>query len=370
MGTSERQNLWLAVPPAIETTIETKHVIHVPAADGINVAMQSSAEEFATMPPKNGEIEGLLDACGRNPSATLRLAVPDSLSAMVAAITYESGSPRAASSARLPVVTPAPATPSAKAQLGIGTARMTRSRKRQDWKIWSAPIAACAVLAFALVHSGARGGSAQAAALTHPATMVNAAVAAAAQPVSVAVAPAAAVAEAPAPPQAAVGISFRRAVRPESPAGGAPAAAAAIPAGRSLEMARDAARKGDTDTASTLYARAISEGDQPCEAWTERAALEMAAGHSEEALQMYDHALATNARYVPARLGRADANWAAGHKDVAEKQYADIVGSVSSDLYPKRVAERSGGVVVPARVTIVADEAPAAAPAVVAAETH
>ncbi len=347
MGTSERQNLWLALPPAIDTTIETKHVVHVPALDSFEAGV--SAEELATMPPKSGEIEGLLDACGRNPSATLRLAVPDSLSAMVAAITYEHGSSRAASSAPLPAATPASATPSAKAQLGIGTARMARSRKRQDWKIWSAPIAACAVLAFALVQSSARGRSAQAAAPTHPAMMVNAAVAAPA-------------------PEAAVGVSFHRAARPEAPAGGAPAATA-IPAGRSLEMARDAARRGDTDTASTLYARAVSEGEQPCEAWTERAALEMAAGHSEEALQMYDHALATNARYVPARLGRADANWAAGHKDVAEKQYADIVGSVSSDLYPKRVAERSGAPPAPTRVTLKTETTTEDPPAV-ATETN
>ncbi len=178
MGTSDRQNLWLAVPPATGA----EHVIHVPAASSLNISMLSSAEEFATMPPKNGEIEELLNACGRNPSATLRLAVPDSLSAMVAATTFgaDSGTQRAASSAELPAATPAVA--SAKAQLGIGTARISRQNRRQDWKIWSAPIAACAVLAFALVHSSARGGSAQAAAPTHPAITVNAAVAAAQPP--------------------------------------------------------------------------------------------------------------------------------------------------------------------------------------------
>ena len=354
MGTSERQNVWLAVPPAVEM----KHVVYVPGGE----AATHSAQEGATMPPKTGEMEGLLDACGRTPSATLRLAVPDSLSAMVAAIRHtESGDvaslidatlaagPRAASAATASTVSdpaalkltarlrPPPA--SAKAQLGIGTARISRPRRREDWKIWSAPVAACAVLGFALIHAGAHGGSAQAAAPSH----VVANVAAASQPAADPATHASPAAEVPAaPPQAAVGISFRRAARAETPAAAAAPSGAAVPAGRSIELAREAARKGDDEGASALYAKAIGAGDQPCEAWTERAALEQHAGRTAIAVQMYTNALAANSRYVPALLGRADANWAGGTKDEATKEYGEIVATVSSDLYPKRVAERAG----------------------------
>ena len=356
MGSSDRQNVWLAVPPAIDLPIDLRQTLNV-STDGVHVKVRVHGEEFATVPPKTGEMEELLDACGRNPSATLRLEVPDSLSAMVAAHTHpDSYQPP---SARRPAMTP-PATPSAKAQLGIGTARVSRPRPRQDWKIWTAPVAACGVLAFALLHAGSRG-SAQAATPGHLVSTITAAASPGSPgPYAPAAQPGAAVDPAPV---SAVAISFHRAARADAPAAAAASAgvaSAVVASGRPLDLAREAARKGDNDTANQLYARAITEGDSPCEAWAERAALEVVQGNNPAALQMYANALTTNAHYVPALLGRADVNWAAGNKDVAAKQYADIIGSVSSDLYPKRVADRAG---IPAFVAPHAAAGPAAAAA-------
>lgn len=336
MGSSDRQNVWLAVPPAIDLPIDLKQTLNV-STDGVHVQVRVHAEDFATVPPKTGEMEELLDACGRNPSATLRLEVPDSLSAMVAAHTHaDSYEPPFR---RRPAVTP-PATPSAKAQLGLDTARLSRSRRRQDWKIWSAPIAACGVLAFALVHAGVRG-SAQAATPAHLVSTISAAASPVGLAPTAAAQPGGGAATDPAP-AAAVAISFRRAARVDAPAAAAPSGSALVSSGRPLDLAREAARKGDNDSANQLYARAVAEGDSPCEAWTERASLAVVRGKTSAALQMYANALTTNAHYVPALLRRADVNWAAGNKDVAAKQYADIVASVSSDLYPKRVPERAG----------------------------
>jgi hypothetical protein len=342
MRSSDRQNVWLAVPPAVDLPIDLRQTLNV-STDGEHVQVRLRADDYgsmATMPPKTGEMEELLDACGRNPSATLRLEVPDSLSAMVAANTHpDSYEPPSRSTARRPAMTP-PATPSAKAQLGLGTARVSRPRPRQDWKIWTAPVAACGVLAFALLHAGSRG-SAQAATPAHLVSTISAAASPGGFAPTAAAQAGAAAGTDPAP-AAAVAISFRRAARVDAPAAAAPPGSAGVSAGRPLDLAREAARKGDNDTANQLYARAIAEGDSPCEAWTERASLEVVQGNVPAALQMYANALTTNAHYVPALLGRADVNWAAGNKDVAAKQYADIVGSVSSDLYPKRVAERAG----------------------------